>query len=147
MTLIRTGARINTENTFERVRLLERGRYIESLRYLLMVRKADLYEVHCINSRLSRDILRWPWVALSSIISSRSIQKTIIMKQICRLPSRSSCRRHHWSPEYDSKTQLVLGFHLSTSTCTVFPDLRLESRFQRRRRLPSRGEGCSNKRD
>ena len=26
-------------------------------------------------------------VALSSIISSRSIQKTIIMKQICRLPS------------------------------------------------------------
>ena len=58
MALIRTGARINTENKFERLRLLEGGRYIESLRYLLMVRKADLYEVHCINSRLSREILR-----------------------------------------------------------------------------------------
>ena len=58
MALIRTGARINTENTFERLRLLEGGRYIESLRYLLMVRKANLYEVHCINSRLSRKILR-----------------------------------------------------------------------------------------
>ena len=55
-----TGAHINTENTFERVRLLERGRFIESLRCLLMVRKANLYEVHCINSRLSREILRWP---------------------------------------------------------------------------------------
>ena len=57
MALIRTGAHIN-KNTFERVRLLEGGRYIESLRYLLMVRKANLYEVHCINSRLSRKILR-----------------------------------------------------------------------------------------
>ena len=69
MALIRTGARINTENTFERLRLLEGGRYIESLRYLQICMK---YTVLTPDSAVK--FFGDP-VALSSIISFQSIQK------------------------------------------------------------------------
>ena len=144
MALIRTGACINTENTFERVRLLEGGRYIESLRYLLIVRKADLYEVLCINSRLK---FFGDQVVLSSIISSRSIQKNYnyntnlqvaVSEQLSETPLESRLRfKNANGPRLPP-----FHFHLH-----CFPWFRLESRFQRWRKLPSRGEVCSNKGD
>ena len=86
-------------------------------------------------------------VALSSIISSQSIQKNYNYNTNLQVAFSEQRSETPLESDYDSKTQLVPGLNLSTSTCTVFPGLRLESRFQRRRRLPSRGEVCSNKRD